>query len=122
MNNHGTIFFRGHSGERYCFQVWPVGTRFKPVPAVCIFSKRSYDNPNFAHSASHRCIRIGQTDDLARFAAANYDAMEKSEADCICVCIVTEPERRALMERDLLDANAAWDFVRPAYHAAPAAD
>jgi hypothetical protein len=122
MNHHGTVFLRGHSGERYCFQVWPIGTRFKAVPAVCVFTKRTYENPNFAKSASHRCIRIGQTDDLARFAAANYEAMQLSEADCICVCLMPDAERRVSMERDLLDANGAWDFVRPAYQAAPAAD
>ena len=28
------INFRGKSGERYCFQAWPLDTRFKPMGAV----------------------------------------------------------------------------------------
>src|SRR5688500_12434171 len=36
----GSVVFNGRSGEKYCFEVWPVETRFKPAAAVYFVTKR----------------------------------------------------------------------------------
>jgi hypothetical protein len=106
MSSKGTIVFRGRSGEQYRFQIWPLGTRFKALGAVCLLSKRSHKNRNFAQTASHECIHIGQTGDLSALA---YDASCFKHADCICVYLSPSEEHRTAVENDLVDSLGTWN-------------
>jgi hypothetical protein len=106
MSSRGTIVFRGRSGEQYRFQIWPLGTRFKALGAVCLLSKRSHKNRNFAQTASHECIHIGQTADLS---ALSYDASCFKDADCICVYLSQSEEHRTAVENDLIDSLGTWN-------------
>lgn len=82
----GSIFFSGKSGEKYHFHVWPLDTRFKPVAAVYLVTKRAYDNTSYRR-ASHDAIYIGQTGDLsgALEAGGQVERYRKFGANCICV-------------------------------------
>lgn len=106
MAHLGAVTFSGHSGERYRFQVWPVGTKFKPLAAVCLFTKRSFSNRNFADTASHECLHIGHTADLS---ALSYDAAYAAGSDCICVHVVADAAEREAVERDLAAALGVWN-------------
>jgi hypothetical protein len=101
MSRLSTIYLRGRSGREYCFQVWPVGTRFKPFGGVYVMTRRLFDNPNFSSFASHTLVGIGMTEDFSTIAAGNGN----ESADCICVLAVAQPEDRAAVEQDLVDAN-----------------
>jgi hypothetical protein len=102
MTKPSTIFLRGRSGREYCFQVFPTGTRLKAVPGIYIFTKRVFENPNFARAASHECVAIGATEDLS--AIPGHDE-KKSQANYLCVLAVGAAEDRDAIEQDLVDAN-----------------
>lgn len=106
MASKGTVVFRGHSGQDYRFRVWPIGTQFKPLAGVCLFSKRSYSNRNFAQTASHECLHIGQTPDLSRI---SYDAPHTKGADCVCLYLATDETHRLFVERDLVEQLGVWN-------------
>lgn len=106
MAHLGTIIFRGHSGTAYEFQAWDVGTRFKPLSAVCLFTRRAFRNRNFAAMASHECMHIGQTADLSTI---SYQSRYAKVSDCICVHLVVDVEQRLAIERDLSASLGVWN-------------
>jgi hypothetical protein len=105
MINHGTVVFRGASGEKYRFQVWPLGTKFRAAGAVCLFSKQSFPNRTFAQRASYQCICVGHTPDLSQL---GYDLPQLSSADCVCVYLADEEQQRVHVQRDLLEGLGIW--------------
>ena len=108
MNKASTIYFRGRSGREYCFQVWPAGTHLKAVAGIFILTKRVFNNPTFATSASHECLGIAATDDLSTIAAATA----KSAATYICVRAEPNVEERAAIEQDLIGASLrGWNAL-----------
>jgi hypothetical protein len=119
-----TIEFTGKSGERYRFQVLPIGTAFKPLAAVYVVTKRTFDDRTFTTKASHQPLAIGETANLAAtfLAKSELKALVAKGADHICVCAVPEQERRSRMERDLIEGNEVaggslrylFDLVYPA--------
>ncbi|MGH8660919.1 MAG: hypothetical protein ACREUB_04055 [Burkholderiales bacterium] len=102
----GSVIFVGKSGERYHFQVWSLDARFKSVAAVYFVTKRAYDN-NTYRRASHEGIYIGQTEDLSGSLAAEaqLERFSKYGANCVCVYVLADAERRIAVEQDLLDAH-----------------
>jgi hypothetical protein len=102
----GNVNFAGKSGERYHFQAWSLEARFKSIAAVYFVTKRAYDNGTY-HRASHDGIYIGQTADLSGALAAEgqLDRFRKYGANCVCVYVLADEERRIAVERDLLDAH-----------------
>ena len=61
MSKFGRVTFTGDSGRDYAFAAYPRETRFKPVAAVYVITKRK------AHAegrASHTRLYVGQTDNL----------------------------------------------------------
>lgn len=106
MTTLGTVLLRGLSGRTYRFQVWPLGTQFKRVGAVCVFSKRAFRNRTFAHNASHECLHIGQTDDLSTLAC---DIREVGASDCVCVYVASDVKERLLVEDDLAQSLGVWN-------------
>lgn len=106
MASKATVVFRGQSGQNYRFQVWPVGTRFKPLAGVCLFSKRTYTNRNFAQTASHECLHIGQMPDLSRL---SYEAPSLKDADCVCLYLATDEAHRLFVEQDLVEQLGIWN-------------
>jgi hypothetical protein len=102
----GNVTFVGKSGEHYHFQVWSLEARFKSVAAVYFVTKRAYDNSTY-HRACHDGIYIGQTGDLSGSLAAEgqLERFRKHGANCVCVHVLADEERRSAIERDLLDAH-----------------
>jgi len=106
MTSKGYIMFAGASGARYHFHVWPLGTRFRALGAVCLLSKRDYRNHDFAQTASHELLHIGQMSDLSRL---DYGAPCFDHANCICVYAASSEEHRQFVEDDLADALSTWN-------------
>ena len=105
------ITFRGKSGERYCFQAWPLHTKLKAMGGgVYIITAREYLDRTFPTKASHRCLALGQTADLAVTAhtKAELGKLVAQGANCICVYPVAGDSARLEIEKDLIDGNEQW--------------
>jgi hypothetical protein len=102
-----TMRFQGKSGQRYSFQAWPLGTRFKAIGAVFVFTKRTFEDRTFTTKASHQLLGIGQTASLTATLASAAEAQKIGARGANCICIYSEPNeaRRAAVERDLLEGN-----------------
>lgn len=101
--------FRGKSGDRYTFQAWPMGTKFKATGGIYIVTRRVFEDKTFPTKASHHPLAIGHTPDLAAFATRSESArLTERGANCICVYAVADEERRIEIEKDLIDGNQHW--------------
>lgn len=99
----GAITFTGKSGLQYPFLIWSLDTRFKPIGGVYFITERRTDAAKQLRPR-HNAIYIGRTDDLAQSfnAEALPERFLKLGANCICVHLHDDPERRLGIERDLL--------------------
>jgi hypothetical protein len=106
MATFGGITFNGKSGEKYYFKAWPLQTRFNPLGAVYFVTKRVFADKTYRR-ASHESIYIGQTTDLTAPLAAPLQlaCFEKNGANCICVYVDANEERRLAIAQDLLAAH-----------------
>jgi len=106
MTTYGGITFSGKSGEKYYFKAWPFKTRFNPLGAVYFVTKRVFSDKTYRR-ASHESIFIGQTADLTTPLGlpGELACFEKNGANCICVYVDANPERRVAIVRDLLAAH-----------------
>lgn len=100
---YGGITFSGKSGERYYFEAWPLETRFRSLAAVYFVTKRSFENSTYRR-ACHDAIYIGQTGNLADpFATGSQlDCFKKHGANCVCILLLADEERRTAVEQDLI--------------------
>lgn len=107
MAKYAGITFSGKSGEKYYFQPWPLETRFKSVAAVYFVTKRSFEN-NTYRRACHDGIYIGQTENLADpfSTQLHFDCFRKHGANCVCVYLVADEERRIAVEQDLIAGHS----------------
>ncbi len=103
------ISIMGNSGQKYDFLAWPLATRFRPLGAVYFVTKRSIENKTYRQSGSHQYIYIGQTDDLSAPLATEtqLDRFARQGANCICVHVEADPERRLAATRDLMAGNSS---------------
>lgn len=101
----GAITFTGKSGVQYPFHIWSLDTQFKAIGGVYFVTQRKADKATQLR-ASHSAIFIGKTDDLAQSFNATPlpDRYVKFGANCLCVHLNSDPERRAGIEKDLLGA------------------
>ena len=99
----GAITFTGKSGSQYPFHIWSLDTQFKAIGGVYFITQRTADRAKQLRPR-HNAIFIGQTEDLAQA----FNAQELPErylklgANCICVHLHADPERRLGIEKDLL--------------------
>jgi hypothetical protein len=104
---YGSITFTGKSGEKYRFDAWSLETRFRALGAVYFVTKRMHENTTYTR-ASHDSIFIGHTPDLA----GQYDTYSRSAsfakhgANCICILLLENEERRVAVANDLLDLHS----------------
>ena len=107
MATYGGITFAGKSGEKYYFHAWPLETRFKSVGAVYFVTKRSFNNKTY-RIAGHEGIYIGQTENLSDPVATplRTERFMKHGANCVCVHLVADEERRLAVVRDLLAGHS----------------
>ena len=99
----GAITFTGKSGLQYPFHIWSLDTQFKPIGGVSFITQRKADKAKQLRP-SHNPIFIGQTQDLAQSFNAQPlpERFMKFGANCLCVHLDEDPERRAGIEKDLL--------------------
>ena len=101
----GSVVFSGKSGEEYRFEVWPMETRFKPVPAVYFVTKRGAPSGTFSRS-DHEHLYLGHTPDISRplGTTAQLAWFNAAGANCVCVYAAQSEERRVAIKKDLEDA------------------
>jgi hypothetical protein len=101
--------FSGKSGEENRFEVWPIATRFKPMAAVYVVTRREVTTGTFQR-AEHEQIYLGHTTDISgplgtQAQLAGFDA---SGANCVCLYPVESAERRAAIKKDLEDVGVHY--------------
>lgn len=108
ITTYRRIFFTGKSGQKYDFHAWPLETRFKPMGAVFFVTRRSHENKTYLRSGSHESIFIGKTGDLSAPLGSQtlLDRFTKHGANCVCVHLVANEERRLAAEQDLIAGNS----------------
>jgi len=104
---YANLILTGKSGERYCFQTWPLQTQFRPVGAVFFITKRVLTNATFRR-AHHEVIHIGQTSNMSNPLGAPSDlaAFEKHGANCVCVYPASDEAYRIYMVKDLGESHS----------------
>jgi len=101
----GTVVFSGKSGAKYRFEVWPMDTRFKPVAAVYVVTRREVTTGTFSR-AGHEQLYLGQTPDISAplGTEAQLAWFGANGANCVCVYAVESEERGAAIKKDLEEA------------------
>jgi hypothetical protein len=104
---YGSITFTGKSGEKYRFDAWSIETRFKALAAVYFVTRRARENTTY-NMASHDNIYIGQTANLADpfDTHSQFACFVKYRANCVCVHLLEDQERRNEVENDLLESHS----------------
>ncbi len=103
---YGDVMMVGQSGNKYRFGTWPLGTRFRPVPAVYFVSKRFVQETTFRR-ARHEVIFIGETENMSEVPGAHVETrdFEKFGANCICLFANEDKDVRMDIVRDLVLSN-----------------
>lgn len=93
--------FRGQSGARYAFEVYPIEANFNDVGAVYAITRRYKNTQN---GFSHQIIYVGQTENLS----ARFDNHHKAgcftrrNANCICTHLDDDEDSRLRKEDGLV--------------------
>ena len=100
MAKLATATWKGKSGRSYEFDVYPIGTTFKALGAVYIFSRRTTDlNGKVTHDLAY----IGQTGDLSERFDNHHKApaIKKRGANAISIHLNGVESQRLNIETDL---------------------
>ena len=75
--------------------------------AVYFVTRRAYDNSTYRR-ACHDGIYIGHTENLAEALTAHVhsERFKKFGANCVCVLLLDDEERRVAVEEDLLAVHS----------------
>lgn len=99
MTSPPKVIWTGKSGTKYTFNLYPIGTNFKAIAGVYIFTKQRVDK-------KWRAIYIGETEDLStRFDDHHkMDCIEDEGATHICILSVGMGKKkdRQAVEADLI--------------------
>lgn len=104
MARLGDVMWAGQSGQQYRFQTWSFDTRFRPVGAVFLVTKRVFTNVNKTYRrANHEILRAGHTASLSLPLASpeELESLEKSGANCVCVFQSPDEAHRLAVLEDL---------------------
>ena len=94
--------FYGASGHQYIFQVYPIGTEFKDIGGVYIFTRREI---NSLGGVAHNLLYIGRSNSLPRRLTRlhhKWDAILRNRGNCICVYSEFNDQNRNRIEDDLI--------------------
>ena len=98
MAKFGRVTFTGESGQDYAFAAYSRDTRFKPIAAVYVITKREANEGR----ASHTRLYVGQTDNLQGQPFNHHEhCFDRKHANCVCVFPETDQNRRLAIETDL---------------------
>ena len=94
--------FYGTSGHQYIFQVYPIGTEFKDIGGVYIFTRREMNSNG---NVMHNLLYIGQTnslpDRITRF-HHKWEGIVRNGGNCVCVYSELNHPNRNTIENDLI--------------------
>ena len=95
--------FYGKSGEAYQFEVYPIGTEFKNLGGVYIFTNRKVDHER--NEIIHTLLYIGITDSFSHRIKYHEKLSEVEKHNGNCICVYQEPNEidREHIEGDLLN-------------------
>lgn len=95
--------FYGASSRKYIFQVYPIGTKFKDIGGVYIFTRREI---NQRSEVTQQLLYIGRSNSFMARLATGYhhkwhDILRNG---CNCLCVYSEPNEldRNRIEEDLI--------------------
>ena len=94
--------FFGVSGRQYIFQVYPIGTEFKDVGGVYIFTKREINSND---GVTHNLLYIGRSNSLpGRLTRLHHkwDAVLRNSGNCVCIYSEANDSDRNRIEEDLI--------------------
>lgn len=102
MSKLGAITFKGESGRRYEFGMYPLGTKFKDGHGGVYFLTNRHVKGDGAHG--HTRIYVGETDDLSTAIMDHEQAalFAEYEANCVCVHATQDASVRGHMVEDLV--------------------
>jgi len=101
MSKLGTVRFKGKSGSRYRFDVYPLEAVLdKGLGGVYVVTerKRSKTKPGFCHVR----MSAGHSGDLAASLTNGEKAFSARGANCFCVHLQKDEAARLSVEQDLL--------------------
>ena len=94
--------FYGASGGQYIFQVYPIGTEFKDIGAVYIFTRREI---NSRGGVIHNLLYIGRSNSLPRRLTSlhhKWEGVLRNRGNCVCVYSESNDSDRNRIEDDLI--------------------
>jgi hypothetical protein len=94
--------FYGASGNQYIFQDYPIGTEFKDIGGVYIFTRREMDTRG---EVTHSLLYIGRTNSLSSRLTRLHDKWEavfRNRGNCVCVYSELNDWDRNRIENDLI--------------------
>ena len=94
--------FYGASGKQYIFQVYPIGTEFKDIGGVYIFTRREI---NSRGDVTHNLLYIGRTNSLpGRLTRLHHkwEAVLRNRGNCVCIYSELNDRERNRIENDLI--------------------
>ena len=93
--------FYGASGHQYIFQVYPLGTEFKDIGGVYIFTRREINSQD---SVTHNLLYIGRSISLPRRLMKHdkWNAVLRNGGNCVCVYSEPNDKDRNRIESDLI--------------------
>lgn len=94
--------FYGASQSQYIFQVYPIGTEFKDIGGVYIFTRREI---NSRGEITHNLLYIGKSNSLPRRLTRlhhKWDAVLRNHGNCVCVYSASNDSDRNRIENDLI--------------------
>ena len=100
MAKFGRVTFTGESGRDYTFAAYSRDSRFKPIAAVYVITKRE---ANAEDRAYHTRIYVGQTDNL-QGQPLNHErehCFDRKHANWVCLLPENDQDRRLAIETDL---------------------
>ena len=92
----GRVTFTGESGQDYAFAAYSRDTRFKPIAAVYVITKREATAEG---RAAHTRLYVGRTDNLQD--QPHEQCFDRKHANCVCVLPENDQDRRLAIETDL---------------------
>ena len=100
MAKFGRVTFTGESGQDYAFAAYSRDTRFKPIAAVYVITKREAKAEG---RPSHIRLYVGQTDNLQGepFNLHQEHCFDRKHANCVCVLAENDQDQRLAIEADL---------------------
>jgi hypothetical protein len=103
MTQYGTLAISGASGSSYKFTVHSWDTKFNPIGAVYVITKRT-EKPGGV--GSHTYIYVGQTGDLSERFDDHHkiNCFRRNGANCICVHPDANKASHLKKEEDLIQA------------------